>query len=312
MSTINEQGFVRYLASKKSVDDRALNKYVREKLAEALPQSSPASRLRVLELGAGIGTMIERLVDWKLLNFAEYTAIDSDAVSIDEASRRLARWAAARGFSFSLRPQNTAIIRPQEGEIWVKFRQVDAYDFLERGNEGPPWDLGIAHSFMDLIDIDVVLHQFLGFIRPGGLLYLTLNYDGETIFLPQINSSLERLVLQLYNQSMDERLTDGRKTGGCHTGRNLFGRIQATGAEFLAAGGSDWIVWPGPKGYPADESYFLHYILDTFHNELRGHPALDQKAFELWIQARHEQVDSAKLIFIARNLDFLAQVLEVF
>jgi len=302
---------VRYLSFKKSVDDRALNKNVYTALAAALPKSSPASRLKVLELGAGIGTMIERLVDWQLLTFAEYTAVDSDAVGIDESGGRMARWAAAGGLDFSLRSKNSALIRARQGEIYVKFRQADVYDFLARENTGPPWDLGIAHAFMDLIDIDVVLHQFINFIRPGGLLYLSLNYDGETIFLPEINPSLERLILQLYNQSMDERITDGRKTGGCHTGRNLFGALQAAGAAVLAAGGSDWIVWPGPRGYPADESHFLHYIIDTFHNELKGHPALDQNAFESWVQTRHDQAESAKLIFIARNLDLLAQVSEV-
>lgn len=311
MPALYGKGFVRYLSSKKSVDDRALNKYVRETLAAALPESSPANRLRVLELGAGIGTMIERLVDWKLLNFAEYTAVDSDTVSVAESGLRLARWAADRDFDFKFRQKNTSLIRTKEGEIWTKFIQADVYDFLSRPITGQLWNIGIAHAFMDLVDIEVVLRQFCSFIRPGGLLYLTLNYDGETIFLPELNSGLERLILQLYNQSMDERLTDGRKTGGCHTGRNLFGRLRAPGAAVLAAGGSDWIVWPGPQGYPADESYFLHYILDTIHRELKDHPALDQNAFESWIQMRHNQVESAKLIFIARNLDLLAQVSEV-
>jgi SAM-dependent methyltransferase len=310
VSTINGQRFVRYLSSKKSVDDRALNKYVRETLAAALPKSSPANRLSVLELGAGIGTMIERLVDWKLLTFAEYTAVDSDAVSVGESRRQLARWAAAGGFGFSPRSKNTTLIRTQEGEIWVKFMQTDVYRFLSGENSGRQWDLGIAHAFMDLIDIDDVLRQFCNFIRPGGLLYLTLNYDGETIFLPESNPALDRLILQLYNQSMDERMTDGRKTGGCHTGRNLFGRLQAVDAAVLAAGGSDWIVLPESGGYPADEPYFLHFILDTIHSELKGHPALDQHAFESWIQTRHDQVESAELIFIAKNLDLLLQVSE--
>lgn len=308
VSTIDEQRFVRYLSSKKSVDDRAVNKHVWERLAAALPKSSPASRLKVLELGAGIGTMIERLVDWKLLTFAEYTAIDSDAVSISESSRRVTRWAADEGFDLSLRPENTAFIRTQDGEIWINFRQADVYHFLSSENGGRQWDLGVAHAFMDLIDIDVVLHQFCNFIRPGGLLYLTLNYDGETIFLPELNPAFDRLILQLYNQSMDERLTDGRKTGGCHTGRKLFDRLQAVNAAVLAAGASDWIVLPEPGGYPADETYFLHFILDTINSELKDHPALEQNAFESWIQTRHAQVEGAKLIFIAKNLDLLVQV----
>ena len=67
MTTKKESGFVRFLSSKKSVDDRALSNNVFDSLAAALPEVSPTERLKVLEVGAGIGTMIARLADWKLL-----------------------------------------------------------------------------------------------------------------------------------------------------------------------------------------------------------------------------------------------------
>ena len=303
------QGFVRYLSSKKSVDDRALNNHVRDTLAAALPGSSSKNSMKVLELGAGIGTMIERLVDWKLFAFADYTAVDSDATCVDEFPRRMARWTAAEGFDFSRRPGNTALIRTQEGEVSLKFEQADVYDFLSPENRGgQQWDLGIAHAFMDVVAIGEVLPPFCNLIRPGGLFYLTLNYDGETIFLPELNHAFEKRIMQLYNQSMDDRIAGGRKTGGCHTGRKLFGRLKALNAAVLAAGSSDWIVLPGPQGYPQDESYFLHYILDTIYNELKGRPELDQAAFESWVQTRHDQVANAELIFIAKNLDLLVRV----
>ena len=302
------QGFVRYLSSKKSVDDRALNNHVRDTLAEALPENSPEAPVKVLELGAGIGTMIERLVDWRLLSFADYTAVDSDANCVGECRRRMARWAAAEGFEFSLGPKNTALIRAQESELLLKFLQADVYDLLALENTGPQWDLGIAHAFMDVVDIGEVLPRFCDIVRPGGLLYLTLNYDGETIFLPELNRAFERQIMQLYNRSMDDRILGGRKTGGCQTGRKLFSHLKAVNAAVLAAGGSDWIVFPSSQAYPQDESNFLHFILDTIHTELKGHPAVDQTAFDSWIQKRHGQVESAELIFIAKNLDLLAQV----
>jgi hypothetical protein len=306
---IQDQRFARYLSSKKSVDDRALKNHVRDALAAALSKSSPESRLKVLELGAGIGTMIERLVDWKLLTCAEYTAADSAADLVAESPRRLARWAAGRGFDFSLQPKNTALIRTQDGELLIKFLQADVYDFLSPENsEGQQWDLGIAHAFIDVVDIGGVLPRFCNLIRPGGLLYLTLNYDGETIFLPELSYAFEKRIMQLYNQSMDDRITGGRKTGGCQTGRKLFGHLKAVNAAVLAAGSSDWIVMPGPHGYPRDESYFLHYILDTIYYELRNRSGLDQNEFESWVQTRHDQVAKAELVFIAKNLDWLAQV----
>ena len=54
--------FQRYLSAKKSVDDRALNQHVWQSLHAALCiQSEPAAPLRVIEIGAGIGTMVERM-----------------------------------------------------------------------------------------------------------------------------------------------------------------------------------------------------------------------------------------------------------
>jgi len=300
---------VRYLSSKKSVDDRALNSHVRDMLAAALPKSSPKTPLKVLELGAGIGTMIERLVEWKLLAFADYTAVDSDADCVSEIRRRMARWAGSEGFEFSRRAGNTALIRTQEGEVSLRFEQADVYDFLSPQNSGgQQWDLGIAHAFMDVVDIEAVLPRFCNLIRPGGLLYLSLNYDGETIFLPELNRALEKRIMQLYNLSMDDRVTGGKKTGGSHTGRKLFGCFKALDAAILAAGASDWIVLPGPQGYPQDESYFLNYIIDTIFNELKGRPGLDQNEFEAWIRMRHDQAAKAELILIARNMDLLVRV----
>ena len=52
---------LRYLAAKKSVDDRALNWQVWQHLVAALPRATPQQPLRILEVGAGIGSMVERL-----------------------------------------------------------------------------------------------------------------------------------------------------------------------------------------------------------------------------------------------------------
>src|SRR5262245_59912277 len=48
---------LRYLAAKKSVDDRALNWRVWQRLVEALPRVTTEQPLHILEVGAGIGSM---------------------------------------------------------------------------------------------------------------------------------------------------------------------------------------------------------------------------------------------------------------
>ena len=50
----------RYLAAKKSVDDRALNWQVLAAPGSGSATSDPQQPLRILEVGAGIGSMVER------------------------------------------------------------------------------------------------------------------------------------------------------------------------------------------------------------------------------------------------------------
>ena len=49
----------RYLTAKTTVDDRALNRHVLAELRRLIPAAP-----RVLEVGAGLGTMVARLIDW--------------------------------------------------------------------------------------------------------------------------------------------------------------------------------------------------------------------------------------------------------
>ena len=75
MSTPLAYSLTRYLAAKQSVDDRALNWQVWQRLVAALPRVTPLQPLRILEVGAGIGSMVERLVAGDVLTHATYTAI---------------------------------------------------------------------------------------------------------------------------------------------------------------------------------------------------------------------------------------------
>ena len=60
-----EYSFRRYLAAKQGLDDRSLNRHVRESLADHLLERRGTTPCRVLEVGCGIGTMLERLIDWQ-------------------------------------------------------------------------------------------------------------------------------------------------------------------------------------------------------------------------------------------------------
>ena len=291
-----EYKFVKYLTAKKQIDDRALNRHVRDKLSAELTKSNLRCPLQVLELGAGIGTMVERLIDWGVVSSAAYTAIDGDSDVIREARRRLNR-----------RTANNQIATDQ---LSVEFICEDVFQFFKHTTDGIQWDLGLAHAFLDLVDIAEVIPLFCKAIRPGGLLYLTLNYDGETILLPMIDPKFDERIIQMYNQSMDERIINGKAAGDSKTGRHLLHHLKKIGAELLAAGSSDWIVFPGIEGYTQDETYFLHFIIHTIFTELKGQASLNRAKLEAWIRQRHEQIEKGELIFIAKQIDVLARITE--
>src|SRR5215204_3718649 len=82
--------FQRYLSAKRTIDDRALNCHVWETLHDALVLQTTADRpLTILEIGGGIGTMVERLLEEGRLPTTSYHLVDEQAENIATASSRL-------------------------------------------------------------------------------------------------------------------------------------------------------------------------------------------------------------------------------
>jgi SAM-dependent methyltransferase len=299
-----QDDFARYLAAKRTVDDRALNRHVWETLRQALPALTSAPR--VLEVGAGTGTMIERLVEWGLLTRATITAVDAEPALLAEAGHRLPRWATTRGLTATPSAGGLRLTGPgHDLAIDLVAADIDAFVAAERGRR--TWDLLVAHAVLDLLPVPVVLPGLLALIRPGGLLYLTITFDGATIFQPTIDAALDDQIEALYHRTMDERITAGRPSGDSRAGRHLIAHLRAAGAAVLAAGASDWVVVAGPDGYPADEAFFLAFIVKTVRGALAGAPDLDPDRFAAWIAARHAQIERGELVYIAHQLDVLAR-----
>jgi hypothetical protein len=105
---------------------------------------------------------------------------------------------------------------------------------------------------------------------------------------------------------MDERIRYGRPAGESRTGRRLFHRLRGAGAPALAAGSSDWVVYPAPDGtYAADEAYFLSSILNTIRDALQNRQDWAEPAdLADWLAARYRQLAAGELVYIAHQLDF--------
>ncbi len=288
---MQSNAFVRYLEAKRTVDDRALNRPVWSELARLVDErtAGDARPLEVLEIGAGIGTMVERVVAWQLFGPQprplRYTVLDADAGLIATAERRLA-----------------------DAPSWLDLRFVAA-DALAHAagaadNAGRRYDLLIANAFLDLVDLGRALRLLRGLLRDGGIFYFTINFDGATLLEPAIDPALDDAIEAAYHRTMDERITDGQPSGDSRTGRHLFATLPAHGFAIRAAGASDWVVHAVDGAYPADEATFLRFIVDTMEGALRGHRDLDAAAFAAWIATRRRQIERGELVYIAHQLDF--------
>ncbi|OGR30272.1 MAG: hypothetical protein A2139_02485 [Desulfobacca sp. RBG_16_60_12] len=308
MSGPAARDFIRYLAAKKGLDDRCLNRQVWEALVRAVRSRTAPAPLRILEVGCGIGTMVERLLDWGLLTRAAYTGIDVEAEFIRAAIERLHGYAAARQADLTVESGGGMLFSSPVQEVRVRLEAADLFDFLDREPGKSAWDLLVAHAFLDLIDLAATLPRLLSRLATGGLFYFSLNFDGATTFEPVIDRDLDRRIETLYHHTMDTRRCQGRPSGSSITGRQLFGHLKAAGARVLAAGNSDWVVFPGPDGYLGDEAYFLHFIIDTIGRALGENPELDSGRFRAWIAERHRQIEAAELIYIAHQLDVMGYI----
>ena len=296
MSAAPEQySDVRYLIAKRTVDDRALNRQVLEELRRLLMAEAPR-RPRIVELGAGVGTMVTRLYDWRIVERADYVLVDEDQHALSAARRELgslAGVAAASNGELSVKLDRT--------DLNVRFELADVLQFTGAEANRQRFDLVFANAVLDLLDLELALQGIFRCLAKNGLFWFSINFDGETIFVPE--DPRDAAIVKLYHESMEPPHRSGSST----TGRRLLEAIPRQGATLLAAGGSDWVVFPEQGRYPVDEGYFLHHIVQTIQRALDGHPDLDSDEFARWVELRHDQIETGRLSYIAHQLDVLGR-----
>jgi hypothetical protein len=291
-----EYSFPHYLLSKQSVDDRALNRTVFDSLKANLPDAP----IRIIEVGAGIGTMLARLLRWDVVTKADYVLVDEIVENIESAREWIPRWAVEAGLSVERIGGDLLRVFDQARDVHIRLERADVFDFIQK--KPAPTDLLIAHAFLDLLPMPESMSKLLALTK--SLAWLTINFDGVTSLEPTIDAVLDEQIERLYHATMDTRPTGGDSRAG----RHLFSHLQMVGAQVLAAGASDWVVHAVNGKYPADEAYFLHFILHFFEESLTGHAELDAGAFANWLKERHAQIEHGELVYIAHQMDFLAKV----
>jgi hypothetical protein len=281
--------FTRYLSSKRSVDDRALNRRVWHRLrSEVACASASASgsnggaTLRVADIGAGIATGAERMREWELAppsTRLHYTAVEPREELHGELGRRLDSLSRAALGAF---------------DADVSGETLDGFA-LARGNR-ERFDLVVAHALVDILDLPSSLDALVRLARPGGLVYLPITFDGETTFEP--GREEDDAILSVYHHTMNG-------PGSARTGRRLFHALRRHPVDVLEMGSSDWIVHPVGDGYPEDEAFFLRFILTTIEGAVAE--LVDPGIVGRWLSARSSQVERAELVYGAHQLDVLGR-----
>lgn len=285
----NPDAFARYLAAKRTIDDRSLNQHVYGALCRGLAPVASSAPVRILDAGCGIGTMIDRLDAWGFLaslpSGSTYRGIDAEGALIARARD----------------------LHAQPLKIELAFEAATLLEFAARPHNHASYDLLIAHALLDLLDLKSALPALFTLLRGGALGWLTVNFDGITHFEPAFDVAFDAQVEALYHRTMDQRVRDGNPSGDSRTGRHLLTALVAAGFEILAAGSSDWIVFPSGGRYRDDDAWFLTNIVDTVFSALVHYPELPPESLDLWHKARREQIEDGQLCYIAHQIDFLVR-----
>lgn len=297
--------FVDFLAAKRTVEDRALNRPVFDRFVTELAGRADRTTdpIRIVEIGVGTGSMIARLAEWDALPPAvSYRAVDLNKEVLSAARRRLPERLRAAGYTVDRQSARMlAHRRLDDGTQSTLELSLEVGDGFSLTDEA---DAVIASAVLDLVDLDSALTGLGSILRHDGLLYAPMTFNGRTSFSP--DDPLDDRIERLYHRHMDE-VRD--QPGGSQAGHDLLDRLPAAGYTVLEAGGGDWIVRPVDGAYPHAESTMLAHLLATIDEALADYPddVLSTSTRQQWIETRTDQLDRGELSMVAHHLDVLAR-----
>jgi len=272
-----EHADVRYLESKRSVDQRARSRLVRDHLLAELADS-PA----VLDLGAGTGAALRALLDWGVHD-GTYVGIDRAEGLIEWCSDRLP---AAFESAYAVEPTERGF---RVESLDARFAVGDVLDPPD-----DPVDLVVAQALLDLVPIPAAMEAIDEVLQPGGVAYLPITFDGVSVFQP--GHPDDGAVVDAYHAAID-----GEPGRSSRAGRELIEHLHGRPGELLAVAASDWIVRPRQGEYPAEEAHFLASVLGFVERTLADRD-VDATG---WLAERRRQLDAGELTYLAHNYDLL-------
>jgi hypothetical protein len=297
-----------YLEAKKSIDDRSLNVHtwdaaVARATALAAARASSGDAFRIAEIGAGTGTMIERLRERGV--FAALAASGITSIVYH---------------AWELNPATASVLRTRLAEAPELGTAVVHEEDVQRAAERP-FDLVIAHAVLDLFDPADAAALLDRLCSSDGLVYASVIFDGATFFDPPADA--DEGVITRYHGSMRQGF-----------GRAQLRAIVDRGFSIAEAGSSDWVVPPRGSDQHADERTLVTTILDMVAHSVGNTltheagqvaaepgqpvvqpgqpvvqpatPPLSRDELAAWIALRREQLERGELMFIAHQFDVVA------
>lgn len=250
--------------------------------AVAQPGAGP---VRIAEVGAGTGTMLDRMREWGFF------------ASMERAGRAVTYHAWELSSESAARLTERLAASP-EVESWRVFTR----DAADGPYDQTPYDLVVAHAVLDLFRPDVAAEMLARLLDTSGVAYASIVFDGATFMEPAMDERIDEEILRLYHRSM----------GGGWARRHLR-TVREYGFSVAEVGSSDWIVPPRGDRTRADEQVLLSTILDMVKESVGSliddgvDTALDKETLHRWIAHRREQVERGELLFVAHQFDFLAR-----
>ena len=291
--------FADFLQAKFALDERSLNRDVRAAFLDAL-HSLP--QVHCLDVGAGTGATLRRLLNSELTTPLSLTALDRDPGLLDIARQEAEGWLRALGLE--PRVEAGAILTQGERLTAIRF----AVDEVKDHQPDRLYNVITAHAFLDLAPLPEALRLFAAWLQPGGYLYASTNYDGDTALEREYDDAdFESRLLDHYNHTMEQRRVDGQATGGAYCGRRLHELLPEYGFDILAQGSSDWNITPVLGEYRDGDALCLKALLEMIYGEGQRSGLFRQDQLDRWHEDRLRLLRRRRLGLTIRQLDVLAR-----
>jgi SAM-dependent methyltransferase len=291
--------FADFLQAKFALDERSLNRDVRAAFLDAL---HGLPHIRCLDVGAGTCATLRRLLNGGLTAPLSLTALDRDPGLLDIARHEAEGWLHALG----LEP------RVEAGAIQTRRERLMAIRFaVEEISDHRPdrlYNVITAHAFLDLAPLADALRLFAAWLQPGGYLYASTNYDGDTALAQAYDDAeFEGRLLDHYNDTMEQRRVDGQATGGAYCGRRLHELLPEYDFDILAHGRSDWNIAPALGEYRDGDAVCLQALLEMIYGEAHRSGLFGQIPLDRWHEDRLRLLQQGRLALSIHQTDLLAR-----